>query len=115
MNEVFAARKGREIVAPRENPGVDERLKEVYRTIGWNVARLRGAMSQDDLAQKAGVSRTTIYAVEKGDGCSLPILIKLAAALGVEPADLFITEEQERRLSYMTVKLFEKLSDQLKK
>jgi transcriptional regulator with XRE-family HTH domain len=72
-------------------------------------------MSQETLARKAGVSRSTLHKVETGEGCSLEVLVWLADALGVGPADLFITEEQGRALNYMTLKLLARLSKQLKK
>jgi hypothetical protein len=61
------------------------------------------------------VSRSTLLKVETGEGCSLENLVRLADALGVGPADLFITEEQARALNYMTLKLLERLSEQLKR
>lgn len=46
-------------------------------------------MSQEQLAQSAGLSRTSVVNIEKGrQGVSLESLYKLAAALGCQPGDL---------------------------
>lgn len=46
-------------------------------------------MSQSDLARLAGVSRITLNRMEKGKaGASIPMLLRLAAALGCNPWDL---------------------------
>jgi transcriptional regulator with XRE-family HTH domain len=51
--------------------------------------RIRAALSQADLATRAGVSRTTIIRLEQGNPHVLPsTLRKLARALRVKPADL---------------------------
>jgi len=51
--------------------------------------RVRAALSQRDLAKKAGVAHTTIVRLEGGDPNVLPsTLRKLAAALKVKPAEL---------------------------
>ena len=57
------------------------------------LARLRQiregrALSQRDLAAAAGVSQATVVHAEKGDDARHVTAGKLAAALGVEPADL---------------------------
>lgn len=63
-------------------------LRDVFAT---NLRRLRNAkgMSQDDLAYEAEVSRSYLSQIEKGAFyASLKIIGRLAAALGVEPAEL---------------------------
>lgn len=92
----------------------NSRLKEVLRVIGNNIIRLRGhKMSQDDLAAKSGVSRSTIAAAESGEPITLQNLIRIADALGVKPEDLFITEEDRNRVSKMTVMLLDKVAEAL--
>ena len=55
--------------------------------------RLRAALSQADLADRAGVARTTIIRLEQGDPNVLPsTLRKLARVLHVKPYELW--EEQ---------------------
>jgi transcriptional regulator with XRE-family HTH domain len=63
-------------------------LRDVFAT---NLRRLRNAkgLSQDDLAYKAGVSRSYLSQLEKGSFyASLKIIGRLAEALKVEPAEL---------------------------
>lgn len=90
----------------------DPRLLEVYRTIGDNITRERGEkkMTQNMLAEASGVSRSTIDSAENGLGCSLEKLIKLADALGISPADLFITGKERKRVTYQHVKLMDLLA-----
>ena len=45
-------------------------------------------MTQTELADKAGLSRTVIYGVMKGRKPTLPTLGKIAKALGVKPSEL---------------------------
>jgi transcriptional regulator with XRE-family HTH domain len=52
--------------------------------------RTRAALSQRDLAKKAGLAQTTIVRLEQGDPNVLPsTLRKLAKALRVRPTDLW--------------------------
>jgi DNA-binding XRE family transcriptional regulator len=63
-------------------------LREV---LAWNLRCLRRelAISQDDLAYEAGVSRSHLSQLEKGAFyASLKIVGKLARALKVEPVEL---------------------------
>lgn len=61
------------------------------RLIRLRELRLRAAMTQADLAERAGVARTTIVRLEQGDPNVLPTTLrKLARALRVkQPADLW--------------------------
>lgn len=73
---------------------IDERLLKVLEVISKNIIRLRGkGMIQEALAKKAGVSKETIIAIENQRMINLESLIKIADALGVPVADLFITDE----------------------
>ena len=62
-------------------------LREVF---AWNLRRLRNAkaLSQDDLAYEADISRSYLSQLEKGTyHASLKIIGKLAEALKVEPVE----------------------------
>lgn len=60
------------------------------------VERARNNMSQSDLAEKAGVTRQTIYAIEtKRFIPSTVLAFKLAKILKVEVTDLFELEEED--------------------
>jgi len=68
------------VLQPRSSSGVlVSRLRE---------QRLNHAMSQQKLADKSGVSRTTIMKLEAGREAWPQTVGKLARALGVRPADL---------------------------
>ncbi|WMS88354.1 helix-turn-helix transcriptional regulator [Pleionea litopenaei] len=57
------------------------------------VKRAEHDLTQQDLADKIGVSRQTINAIEKGKyDPSLPIAFKLAAVFQCQIEDLFIPE-----------------------
>lgn len=62
-------------------------LREVF---AGNLRRLRNAkgLSQDDLAYEAGISRSYLSQLEKGEyHASLKIIGKLVDVLGVEPTE----------------------------
>ena len=45
-------------------------------------------LTQADLAEKAGISRTAVYGAMKGRRPTMPTLGKIARALGVKPSEL---------------------------
>jgi transcriptional regulator with XRE-family HTH domain len=72
-------------------------LREVFAT---NLRRLRHAkgLSQDDLAYEAGVSRSYLSQLEKGEfHASLKIVAKLATVLEVEAAELLKTPLRRKK------------------
>jgi len=63
-------------------------------SVGARIRLLRGARPQEEVAHAAGISTSTLSRLERGlHQPSLPTLRKLAAALGVSPAELI--EEAE--------------------
>lgn len=69
-------------------------LPYVVKLTRLRLVRERQALSQKELAAKAGVSPVTISRVENGVDDPQPSTIrKLAKALGVKPADLMDTQE----------------------
>jgi transcriptional regulator with XRE-family HTH domain len=64
---------------------------DLRQIVGANIRRLREskAMSQRDLACKAGVNRTYLSRLERGvNYARIDTIGKLARVLGAEPADL---------------------------
>jgi transcriptional regulator with XRE-family HTH domain len=91
--------------------GIVEKLNDVLTAIGYNIIRLRigGGMSQDQLAEKSGIGRSTIQRMERGEPCTLDNLIRVAEVLGVNTADLFLTNADRAEITYKTKLLCDKL------
>ncbi len=68
-----------------------------------NIRRLRfdnGEMTQQQLADKAGVTRQTIIAIESGKYApSLPLAFKIARTFGKQIEDIFQYEDEESQSS----------------
>jgi len=77
----------------------DEILRYVA-VISANIKRLRGGMSEEELAKRAHIARGTIQRLRAGENISLQNFIKIAEALGVSPADLFITDMDRGEITY---------------
>jgi len=92
-----------------------KRLEEVFNIVGANIIRLRtgAGMSQKELGTRAGVGRSTILAIESGKRCNLTNLVKIADALEVNPADLFLTNKDREEITYKTKLLIEKITEVL--
>lgn len=58
-------------------------------------ARDARAWSQEELAERGGVSRPTIARIERGDDVSTATLVKVATALGLS-VDVRPTQEPEK-------------------
>ncbi len=57
------------------------------------VERARHSISQSDLADKVGVTRQTIYAIEKGKfDPSIALAFRIADALEIDVNELFLRE-----------------------
>jgi transcriptional regulator with XRE-family HTH domain len=52
--------------------------------------RIDQGLSQRALAQRAGLSQTSIWKIERGGGANPATLKKLADVLGVRPTDLLV-------------------------
>jgi putative transcriptional regulator len=64
------------------------------------VYRAMNDLTQESLAEKVGVTRQTIHAIEKGKyDPSLELAFKLAGLFGVRIEDIFLYEDCEARNS----------------
>lgn len=66
---------------------------------GHKVRQLREErfLSMAELAEKAGISKNTLFRIETGNYSAIPRTVrKLAEALGVAPGDLVTPEELKR-------------------
>ena len=71
------------------------------KNLAMKEARARAGLSQQELADKLGVSRQTINAIEKGDyNPTIKLCVGICRVLGLTLNDLFWNEE--------TVEIFEK-------
>lgn len=70
--------------------------QDPLKRFGERVRALRGRhrLSQESLAAKAGIHRTYLGGVERGErNISLRNIVRLAAALDVHPRDLFTSAD----------------------
>ena len=71
------------------------------KNVAMKEARAKAGLSQQELADKLGVSRQTINAIEKGDyNPTIKLCVGICRILGLTLNDLFWNEE--------TVEIFEK-------
>lgn len=72
---------------PRKPPVVFPQERHLLSDLGerLRLARKRRKLSNAVVAQRAGISRTTLYKVEAGDhGCTLGSYVRVLAVLGLE-------------------------------
>ena len=67
--------------------------------IAENVRRLRGKMTQVQFAQTAGISNSTLQKIEAGKSVELDNLLRVAKALNINPADLFLSDEDRNEIT----------------
>lgn len=77
--------------------------KRILESVGENLrlARLRRKLSAEQVAERAGISRNTLYLLEKGSASSsIATLFQVLAALGLEDqySKLAADDELGRRL-----------------
>ena len=63
---------------------------------GLRYLRTSRALTQAELAARAGVRRSTIARLEGGQEARMPTLRRLARALGVEPSELMRPPPEQR-------------------
>jgi DNA-binding XRE family transcriptional regulator len=72
---------------PRQTPSILPRLARLIAGLGANIkkARLRRAYSSETVAQRAGITRKTLYRVERGEpAVALGIYGRVLQTLGLE-------------------------------
>ena len=80
----------------RENGGQERCRNRSTPLPALRRLRREAGLSQRELAGKAGVSPGTVYRLENGLRGAYPATLrKLAAALGVSPADLMLEDRPE--------------------
>jgi putative transcriptional regulator len=59
---------------------------------------MNGEMTQQELAEKAGVTRQTIIAIEKGEfNPSVKLALKISSIFKVKVEEIFILEDTDRK------------------
>jgi transcriptional regulator with XRE-family HTH domain len=84
------------------------KIDPIYEEFGRGLYRTRKAanLTQEALAERVGLSRTSITNIEKGrQHVSIHILFSLANALGIEPAELLPEKKAAFNLEMMDQEL----------
>ncbi len=84
------------------------KIESIYEEFGRGLRNKRKAvnLTQEALAERVGLSRTSIINIEKGrQHVSLHMLFSLANALGVEPAELLPKKEAAYKLEMIDQEL----------
>lgn len=72
-------------------------------------ARLRRDLSSAQVAERAGISRTTLVKIEKGDeGVALGLYFRTLAVLGLDKDLLLVAKDDELGRTLQDAKLFPK-------
>ena len=80
-----------------KKPSEDDLCARVSQRI--RAARIAAGLTPNDVIEASGVSRSTYYSYETGEGSfTISVLAKIAAAIGCTPSVLLITKEEEERL-----------------
>ena len=80
---------------------IDTGVRELCRHFGRLVSnhRRRLGWSQERLAEEADISEGMVAKIETGaTGVRFPMIVKIAAALGVEPVELFYSQMPKGKL-----------------
>lgn len=86
------------MLQPHMAESIDARQAEARRRIANNIKLFRGkhGMSQEALADRAGLHRTQISAIERGkSNVMVDTLVALATVLGVDAIELLVERDEE--------------------
>lgn len=81
-----------------KSPILLPKTKQILGEFGENIklARLRRKLSSEQLAERAGISRSTLIKIEKGDeGVSIGYYINVLKAFGLEKDFLTLARDDE--------------------
>ena len=81
-----------------KSPILLPKIKQILNEFGENIklARLRRKLSSEQLAERAGISRSTLIKIEKGDeGVSIGNYMNGLKALGLEKYCLAVARDDE--------------------
>ena len=81
-----------------KSPILLPKTKKILSELGENIklARLRRKFSSEQVAERAGISRSTLISIEKGyEGVSIGYYLSVLNVLGLEKDFLFIAKDDE--------------------
>ena len=81
-----------------KSPVLLPKTKKILSELGENIklARLRRKFSSEQVAERAGISRSTLISIEKGyEGVSIGYYLSVLHVLGLEKDFLFIAKDDE--------------------
>ena len=81
-----------------KSPVLLPKNKKILLQLGENIrlARLRRKLSSEQVAERAGISRSTLISIEKGyEGVSVGFYLMVLAVLGLEKDFLFLAKDDE--------------------
>ena len=80
-----------------KKPAEDDLCARVSQRI--RAARVAAGLTPNDVIEASGVSKSTYYSYETGEGSfTISVLAKIAAAIGCTPSAFLMTDEEEQRL-----------------
>ena len=83
---------------PNKSAILFPKLERILDTVGEQIklARLRRKLSSEQVAERAGIGRSTLVRIEKGDaGVSIGHLINVLRVLGLEKDFLLLAKDDE--------------------
>lgn len=81
-----------------KSPVLLPRLKRILAVLGENIklSRLRRRLSAEQVAERAGISRSTLYSIEKGyEGVGIGHYMCVLHVLGLEKDLLLVAKDDE--------------------
>jgi len=81
-----------------KSPVLLPKNKKILLQLGENIklARLRRKFSSEQVAERAGISRSTLISIEKGyEGVGIGFYLMVLAVLGLEKDFLFLAKDDE--------------------
>ena len=89
-------------------------MREIKHLMGLRIRELRieRGLSQEALADRAGLHRNYIGAVERGEiNCTIPSLMTIAEALRVDLSQLIVLEESEEDARRLRESVLQEISE----
>lgn len=94
-----------------KSPVLLPKMKKIMAELGGNVklARLRRRLSAEQVAERAGISRSTLNFIENGyEGVSIGYYLKVLKVFGLEDDILLIAKDDKLGRKLQDAKLFTK-------